>query len=299
MASTGSKQARWQGLAEDFELDLSQQMSISDGGLCSQVQEAIEEEWQPLKYRHGKVVDPPKFDTREKTIEYYQYVRDLAAEYLEMERAEKDAEDSVAAIGEGPMKKLGNSYYVKFMAGDKEGAKAVAKKAVDAIAVKTKDAMAAKDFNSPKAAMDAFKDAGLEAMQAFTSAVLTAEKVVFDTKHDAMADAKDGDKDDDEKDHEDDDSEDGEEEDDEEDDNALKRADLKRKADEISDDTADAKAAAADTKPFPTDGSYRHLLQKAIANGFQCSVMVYDEQGKSSRAMPHDTWKRMCEQNYV
>ena len=62
---------------------------------------------------------------------------------------------------------------------------------------------------------------------------------------------------------------------------------------------AGATDAAADTKPFPTDGSYRYLLQKAIANGFQESVIVYDEEGKWSRAMPHDTWKRMCEQNYV
>ena len=62
---------------------------------------------------------------------------------------------------------------------------------------------------------------------------------------------------------------------------------------------AGATDAAADTKPFPTDGSYRYLLQMAKADGFQESVIVYDKQVKWSRASSHDTWKRMCEQNYV
>ena len=77
MASAGRKQKPWQSRGEDFELDLFEMASWGVGGLYTEVQDAIPKYCQPLKIRRGVVEDPPRFDTREKTIKYYQNVRDL------------------------------------------------------------------------------------------------------------------------------------------------------------------------------------------------------------------------------
>jgi len=140
MASAGRKQKPWQSRGKDFELDLFEMASWGVGGLYTEVQDAIPKYCQPLKIRRGVVEDPPRFDTREKTIKYYQNVRDLAAETLEEERAHDKADVQYPYL---TIRELGKSYSDKFIADDKEGAMAVAQTVVDAIAVKTKDAMTA------------------------------------------------------------------------------------------------------------------------------------------------------------
>lgn len=148
-----------------MQLDLMEMTNLRASSSWREVQDAVSENWQPRETCPGVAPEPRMFDTRGKTIQYYRDVRDIAADALEDELAE-DEGDAHARIRE-----LGESYAVAFNADAKEGARAAAEAAVDAIAAKMKLAMAAADFEHLDAAIEAFSNAGLEAMQAFKSAV--------------------------------------------------------------------------------------------------------------------------------
>ena len=171
MAGAATKQKPWQRLLENFDLDLIKCASWSDSGVCSEVQDAISGNSQPRKY-----------DTRDKAIKYLQHVRDLAAKYLEQERAHDGAGGQYPYLS---MKKLGKEYVDAFIAGDKKLANFIGHVAVDAIGLETKDAMTAAHSKDIQAALHAFTDAGLEAMQAFKSALQDAAEATTAAKADA------------------------------------------------------------------------------------------------------------------
>lgn len=155
----------WRTRGKNFQLDLMQMANLDASSSWREVQDAVSENWQPREIRRGKATKLVICHTRGETIQHYRHVRDIAAHALEDELTE-DEGDAHARIRE-----LGESYAVAFNADAKEGARASAEKAVDAIAAKIKHAMAAADFEHLDAAIEAFCNAGLEAMQAFKSAV--------------------------------------------------------------------------------------------------------------------------------
>jgi len=154
----------WRSRGENFQLDLMEMANLRASGSWREVQDAVSKNWQPRETCHGMAPGLHMFNTRCKTIGHYRDVRDIAAEAVEDELAQ-DEGDAHTRIRE-----LGEAYAVAFNADAKEGARAAAEEAVHAIAAKIKHAMAAADFENLDAAIEAFSNAGLEAMQAFKSA---------------------------------------------------------------------------------------------------------------------------------